>query len=57
MGFLTKGMTIPRRRLLAVTLLSGVETLSESKLRERGLQEHAEKVGKLVRKSEEHDQP
>ncbi len=37
-------------------LLSAVETLSESKLRGRRLREHAEKVGKLVQKSEEDDQ-
>ncbi len=34
-------------------LLSAVETLSESKLRERNLKEHAEKVGRLVGESEE----
>jgi hypothetical protein len=33
-------------------LLSAVETLSESKLRERRLREHVEKVGKLVQESE-----
>ena len=43
MSFLTEGMTIPRRRLLSVTILIAVETFSESKLMERRLREHAEK--------------
>jgi hypothetical protein len=34
-------------------LLYAVETLSESKMRERKLKEHAEKVGKLVEESQE----
>jgi Na+-translocating ferredoxin:NAD+ oxidoreductase RnfG subunit len=34
-------------------LLSAVETLSESKIRERELREHAEKVGKIVKESQE----
>jgi MFS family permease len=37
-------------------LLSAVETLSESKLRERRFREYAEKVGKVVQESKETDQ-
>ncbi len=37
-------------------LWSAVETLSESKIRERRLREHAEKVSKIVQESEETDQ-
>lgn len=43
MSFLTDSMTIPRHRLLSVTILIAVETFSESKPMERRLREHAEK--------------
>jgi MFS family permease len=37
-------------------LWSAVETMSESKIRERRLREHAEKVGKILKESEETNQ-
>ena len=51
MSLLTKDMIIPRRKLLAVTLLNGKNILFESKLKRRRQREHAEKREKWSRNS------
>lgn len=49
MSLLTKDMIIPRRRLLAVTLLNGKNIWLENKLKKRRQREHAEKWEKWSR--------